>query len=149
MDQETGAGANEIVGEVAAEDRRCIDRFADALWLESGLSDNTLAAYRRDLLTFARHQLKRNRTLVGATREDLQAHLGDRFSLGISASSSARSLSALRRFYRFLLREGEIELDPSLDIASPRLSKPLPKSLSESDVDRLLDAMDRAQRGVP
>ncbi len=58
------------------------------------------------------------------------------------ASSSARSLSALRRFYRFLLREGEIETDPSLDISSPRLGKPLPKSLSESDVDSLLDAPD-------
>ncbi|MDZ7839835.1 MAG: site-specific tyrosine recombinase XerD [Gammaproteobacteria bacterium] len=127
---------------MAAEDRRCIDRFSDALWLESGLSDNTLSAYRRDLAAFARHQFKRNRTLLRATREDLQSHLGDRFTRGARASSSARSLSALRRFYRFLLREGEIETDPSLDISSPRLGKPLPKSLSESDVDSLLDAPD-------
>ncbi|MFZ0486616.1 MAG: site-specific tyrosine recombinase XerD, partial [Arenicellales bacterium] len=61
------------------------------------------------------------------------------------ASSSARALSALRRFYRFLLREGEIQTDPSLDIASPKLGTPLPKSLSESDVDRLLDAPDATQ----
>jgi len=142
--EETGAGQGQVGDDVAAEDRRSIDRFADALWLESGLSDNTLAAYRRDLLAFARRQLAHHRTLKQATREDLQAHLGDRFSQGVRASSSARSLSALRRFYRFLLREGEIEVDPSLDIASPRLSKPLPKSLSEADVDSLLDAPDAA-----
>lgn len=145
MGEETGAGTEPVGAGIAAQDRRCIDRFCDALWLESGLSDNTLAAYRRDLLAFARRQLEHNRTLAGATREDLQAYLGDRFSQGVLASSSARSLSALRRFYRFLLREGEIAIDPSLDISSPRLSKPLPKSLSESDVDRLLDAPDTTQ----
>lgn len=145
MGKETGARADAVDAEIAAEDRRRIDRFADALWLESGLSDNTLAAYRRDLAAFARRQHRHGRTLAGATREDLQAHLGDRFSQGVVASSSARALSALRRFYRFLLREGEIEVDPSLDIASPRLSKPLPKSLSESDVDRLLEAPDTSR----
>lgn len=127
------------------EDRRSIDRFADALWLESGLSDNTIQAYRRDLLALARYQGGRNRTLTRATREDLQAHLGDCFTRGLRAGSSARALSALRRFYRFLLREAEIEVDPSLDIASPKLGKPLPGSLSESDVDRLLDAPDVKQ----
>lgn len=140
MGKETGAGTGALAAGIAAEDRRSIDRFCDALWLESGLSDNTLAAYRRDLLAFARHLHEHDRTLAGAAREDLQAHLGERFSRGAQASSSARSLSALRRFYRFLLREGDIEVDPSLEISSPKLSKPLPKSLSESDVDRLLDA---------
>jgi len=140
--QETGARQGELGEGVADEDRRSIDRFADALWLEAGLSDNTLAAYRRDLTAFARYQLARGGTLARATREDLQAYLGDRFSHGLRASSSARSLSALRRFYRFLLREGEIEADPSLDISSPKLTKPLPKSLSEADVDSLLDAPD-------
>jgi len=143
--RETGAGETEIDGGIAPGDRRNIDRFADALWLESGLSENTLAAYRRDLAALARHQRTRNRTLAQATREDLQSHLGERFTQGLRASSSARALSALRRFYRFLLREGEIEIDPSLDIASPKLGKPLPKSLSESDVDRLLDAPDAKQ----
>ncbi len=142
MGQETGARTSQVDTEVGLEDRRAIDRFSDALWLESGLSDNTLAAYRRDLLALARHQFKRQRTLAQASRGDLQAHLADSFARGLGASSSARALSALRRFYRFLLREGEIEADPSLDIASPRLAKPLPKSLSESDVDRLLDAPD-------
>jgi integrase/recombinase XerD len=143
--RETGAGETEVDGAIPAEDRRSIDRFCDALWLESGLSENTLAAYRRDLAALARHQRKRNRTLIGATRGDLQSHLGERFTQGLRASSSARALSALRRFYRFLLREGEIQTDPSLDIASPKLGTPLPKSLSESDVDRLLDAPDAKQ----
>ncbi len=145
MGRETGAGETEVDGAIPAEDRRSIDRFCDALWLESGLSENTLAAYRRDLAALARHQRKRNRTLIGATRGDLQSHLGERFTQGLRASSSARALSALRRFYRFLLREGEIQTDPSLDIASPKLGTPLPKSLSESDVDRLLDAPDAKQ----
>lgn len=145
MGQETGAGQGELENGIDAADRRSIDRFCDALWLESGLSDNTLAAYRRDLLALARHQLQRRHSLVHATREDLQAHLAERFSRGLRASSSARALSALRRFYRFLLREGEIEIDPSLDIASPKLGKPLPRSLTESDVDRLLDAPDANQ----
>jgi integrase/recombinase XerD len=130
--------------EISSKDQESIDRFADALWLESGLSDNTLAAYRRDLLALARFQFRRNRSLVRATREDLQSHLGDSFTRGLRASSSARALSALRRFFRFLLREGEIDIDPSLDIASPKLGRPLPKSLSESDVDRLLDAPNAA-----
>ena len=145
MGRETGAGETEVDRGIPAEDRRSIDRFCDALWLESGLSENTLAAYRRDLAALARHQRKRNRTLIGATRGDLQSHLGERFTQGLRASSSARALSALRRFYRFLLREGEIQTDPSLDIASPKLGTPLPKSLSESDVDRLLDAPDATQ----
>lgn len=135
MGQKSGAQA-----ELAARDQRWVDRFTDALWLESGLSDNTLAAYRRDLRAFARHQAQRGRSLRAATREDLQSHLGAGFARGIRASSSARALSALRRFYRFLLREGEIAADPSLDIASPRLGKPLPQSLTEADVVSLLEA---------
>lgn len=130
---------------MASEDRVSIDRFSDAAWLESGLSDNTLAAYRRDLLALARYQHEHGRTLAHASREDLQAYLGDRFARGLKSSTSARSLSALRRFYRFLLREGEIVVDPTLDIASPKLSRPLPKTLTESDVDRLLDAPDAEQ----
>ncbi|HSH40642.1 MAG TPA: site-specific tyrosine recombinase XerD [Arenicellales bacterium] len=129
---------------MAAQDRELIDRFCDALWLESGLSDNTLAAYRRDLRAFARYLPGRGASLRTARREDLQGYLGERFSLGARATSSARALSSLRRFYRYLLREGEIHTDPSLDIMSPRLGKPLPKSLSESDVDALLDAPDAA-----
>jgi len=141
--QKTETGEHRIDGEdIAEQDRQLIDRFCDALWLESGLSDNTLAAYRRDLRAFARHQLGLGRSLRNAGREDLQGYLGVKFSQGARATSSARALSALRRFYRYLLREGEIQVDPSLDILSPRLGKPLPKSLSESDVDALLEAPD-------
>jgi len=143
--REAGKRGEQLDGQVGAADRQLIDRFADTLWLESGLSDNTLAAYRRDLMALARYQAARGSTLAGAGRGDLQAYLGDGFARGLRASSSARALSAVRRFFRFLLREGEVQIDPCLDIASPRLTKPLPKSLSEADVDRLLEAPDPNQ----
>jgi len=140
--QATGTGRVGLAARVGEADLRLIERFTDTLWLESGLSDNTLAAYRRDLMALARQQAARDRDLTHASREDLLAHISERFARGARASSSARALSAARRFYRFLLREGEIEVDPSLDIASPRQSRPLPKTLSEADVERLLDAPD-------
>jgi len=140
--QETGKGPAEVAEAIPQADLRVIERFADSVWLESGLSDNTLAAYRRDLIALARYQARNGRSLPEATRENLQAYLGERFTAGARSSSTARALSALRRFYQFLLREGEVEVDPSLDIASPRLGKPLPKSLSEADVEALLAAPD-------
>ena len=116
-----------------------IERYIDAMWMEKGLSDNTLSSYRRDLRQFDEWLVKnRGSSVIGADRASLQGYLGARLEQGSSPRSSARFLSCVRGFYHFLLREGRLTVDPTLDVDSPRLGRPLPKSLSEAEVDRLL-----------
>jgi len=120
-----------------------IERYIDAMWMEKGLSNNTLSSYRRDLRQFNEWLLKRDgSTITQATRSTLQADLGARLQQGQSPRSSARFLSCVRGFFHYLLREGSLSLDPTLDVDSPRLGRPLPKALSEAEVDRLLQAPD-------
>jgi len=120
-----------------------IERYIDAMWMEKGLSDNTLGSYRRDLRQF-NEWLGKNRqsSVIRADRSQLQAYLGARLEQGQSPRSTARFMSCVRGFYRYLLREGRITVDPTLDIESPKLGRPLPKSLSERDVEALLAAPD-------
>ncbi len=121
-------------------------RFLDALWLEHGLSDNTLAAYRRDLQGLQDWLAKRDVALVAARREHLLAYMGQR---RVSSRSLARFLSSARRFYRYLLRQGLRQDDPTRLIDSPRLGRPLPASLGESQVEALLAAPDvTTERGL-
>jgi integrase/recombinase XerD len=124
----------------SASNEAFIARFLDTLWLESGLSHNTLVAYRTDLEALAGFLASRGVSLVDAQRFQLQEFIGLRFDRGDSASTAARSLSSYRRFYRYLVREGMIDRDPSLDIVSPKMPRPLPRSLTEDDVDQLLAA---------
>jgi integrase/recombinase XerD len=120
-----------------------VEHYLDALWMEKGLSPNTLSSYRRDLQQYADW-------LAGAGRGDLLladngallAYLGWRIQQGRSARSTARFLSCVRGFYRYQLREGAVQQDPTLDIDSPKLGRPLPKSLSEAEVEALLGAPD-------
>lgn len=119
-----------------------IDQFLDAVWLEKGLSDNTLSSYRRDLGLYDKWLQARGGTLLGAQKSEVLAWLGELATRGQSARSSARMLSCLRGFYRYLLRENSISVDPTLNIDSPRLGRSLPKSLSEDDVDQLLSQPD-------
>jgi integrase/recombinase XerD len=120
-----------------------IERYIDAMWMEKGLSDNTLSSYRRDLKQFDFWlQESDNTTILRATRVSLQKYLGVRLEQGQSPRSSARFLSCARGFYHYLIREGRITVDPTLDVDSPRIGRPLPKSLSEKDVERLLAAPD-------
>ncbi|MCI0400499.1 MAG: site-specific tyrosine recombinase XerD [Gammaproteobacteria bacterium] len=121
-------------------DSSAIERFLDALWMERGLSDNTLAAYRADLLAFYRWLAARGGSLMAAQASDLMSYLGS-YSRA-SARSTARRLSSLRRLYRYLVREGRIQRDPSARIVPPRIGRSLPKSLTEADVENLLDAPD-------
>jgi integrase/recombinase XerD len=117
-----------------------LDAFCDALWLEDGLSRNTLDAYRRDLHQFDRWlQTSRGTNAMKAEHADLLSYLAYRFQ-NTKPRSAARLLSSLKRFYRFLLREGHVALDPSLQIEAPKLPRPLPKSLTEEDVEALLRA---------
>ena len=117
-----------------------IERYIDAMWMEKGLSDNTLSSYRRDLRQFNDWLVKnKNSSVTRADRSSLQAYLGARLEQGQSPRSTARFMSCVRGFYHYLLREGRITVDPTLDVDSPKLGRPLPKSLSEKEVDLLLD----------
>jgi integrase/recombinase XerD len=120
-----------------------LERYIDALWMEKGLSDNTLSAYRRDLMQFNDWlQRSEGRSIIEASRSSLQGYLGARLQQGMSPRSSARFLSCVRGFFHYLLREGKVDVDPTLEVESPRLGRPLPKALSEAEVDRLLMAPD-------
>jgi len=112
-----------------------LDSFADALWLEDGLSKNTLSSYRRDLEQFA-FFLKTIR-LQEASEQDLFAFLAARRG---RAASAARMLSSLKRFYGWCLRERRIRVDPTLKLDPPRRAPRFPKTLSEADVEALLAA---------
>ena len=121
-------------------DHHLIDRFLDALWLEKGLSPHTRSAYRSDLGHFHAWLQERGLALENAGREVILDHLAWRLEQGYKARSTARLLSGLRGFYRYLLRDGLIGEDPTLQVDLPQLGRPLPKSLSEADVEALLAA---------
>ncbi len=123
------------------EDLALIDRFLDNLWVERGVSDNTLSAYGSDLRGLAESLTALSgRRLRDARREDLLTYLAKRVQEGTRPRTTARMLSSLRRFYRYLLREGRIAEDPTALIEAPKLGRSLPKSLTESDVEALLAA---------
>ena len=120
-----------------------IERFADALWMERGLSQNTLSAYQSDLRAFAVWiGRERGRCLVEVERIDLLDYLAILSREGRKPRSSARLLSCARQFYQHLLRQGLIEQDPSVRIDAPKLGRPLPKTLTEHEVEILLQAPD-------
>jgi integrase/recombinase XerD len=123
-----------------AIDHPLIDRFLEALWLEKGLSVHTRAAYRSDLALFNGWLSERSVALQDAGRDVVLDHLAWRMNEGYKARSTARLLSGLRGFYRYLLREQLIAVDPTLQVDLPQLGRPLPKSLSEADVEALLAA---------
>jgi integrase/recombinase XerD len=133
---------------LAEHDSRLLDDFSDALWLEDGLSRNTLESYRGDLTQFGAwfvRQKPAGGSLATATRADLLEFLAHRVSGKIKASTTSRELSSLRRFYGFLLRQGRIQIDPSHDIDMPKHSRHLPVSLTETEVEALLNAPDIGQ----
>jgi integrase/recombinase XerD len=124
-------------------DLAIIETFADALWMERGLSRNTLAAYQSDLRAVARWlHGEKGRELLQARREDLLDYLVLLSKRGRKSRSSARLLSCLRQFYQHALREGWTKSDPTARIDAPKLGRPLPKSLTEEEVEALLDAPD-------
>ncbi len=124
------------------QDEPLIDNYLDSVWLEKGLSRNTIESYRCDLLAFARWLEQRRKRLTEVHRQDLLAYLAARMSEGLKARSTSRSLSCLRGLYRYLLRERKITEDPTLRIDNPRLGRPLPDTLTETDVERLLTTPD-------
>ena len=131
--------------DLPASSRPIIERFLDAMWLEHGLSDNTLKAYRSDLGALAKYLEARDVELTRVQPEHLHSYLHAQFQRNASARTVARGLSTLRRFYQYLLREGVIASDPSAEIEAPKLGRPLPASLTEAEVESLLAAPDSAQ----
>lgn len=127
------------------DEQELLREFIDSLWLERGLSPHTRNAYLTDLRGFALWLAGRGSSLRQAGREAILDHLGWRLQQGYQARSTARLLSALRTFYRYLLRERLIDEDPTLQVELPQLGKPLPKSLSEAEVEALLAAPDIAE----
>ncbi len=118
-------------------DAALLDAFCDALWLEDGLAKNTLEAYRRDVAQLAAFLGKRG--LAAARETELFAFLAARKG---RASSAARLLSSLKRFYQYCLRERRVAADPTLKLEPPRRVPRFPKTLSEADVEALLEAPD-------
>jgi len=120
-----------------------LDRFLDALWLEDGLSANTLAAYRRDLQGLADwlRQEGGGRTLASATEGDLQAYSLARHG-GSKPSSVGRRLSVFRRFYRWAVREGLSHNDPTVRMDAPKQRMRTPGTLTEQQVEALLATPD-------
>jgi integrase/recombinase XerD len=121
-----------------------IDQFADSLWLSDGLAKNTIESYRRDIVQLDSWLVRSKRPLIDKVgAEDLQAFLAHRIEARrASPRSTARLTSAMKRFYQYLIRERLIADDPSLRLESPKLTRSLPKSLSEKDVDALIAAPD-------
>lgn len=135
-------GSRKISNRLMEEARHHIERFLDTLWAEEGLSHNTLNAYCSDLEGFARWLAGREQALTGVCRDDITYYLAYRGECGAQARSTARLLTSLRRFFRFLVRHGILSKDPSVRIASPRIGRPLPSALSEQDIEVLLSAPD-------
>ncbi|MXR69829.1 site-specific tyrosine recombinase XerD [Shewanella sp. JBTF-M18] len=120
-----------------------IEPFLDDLWAAKGLSDHTLQAYRSDLNHFDRYLKKTGFSLLAASQEEVRDYLALRVEQGFAKTSSARLLSSLRRFYKYLLAKKLIEVDPMAMIKPPKLARKLPDALSEADVDRLLNEPNR------
>lgn len=123
-------------------DVKVIQQFVDALWLEEGLSKNTQLAYQRDLSLFACWLNELGMSLLGVTATDVRRYLNWRVAQALSPASTSRFISCARRFYRYLLRESLIGVDPLLQIQLPKKGRALPKTLSEDDVTQLLHAPD-------
>ena len=145
-------GATDGPSHVSPADLGLIDEFCDALWLEDGLSKNTLEAYRRDLRLFAQWQAARNSSLDATSGADLSAYLGALATLptrskgnsgsivtrGIRASTQARIHSSFKRFFQYALRIGRVRIDPTLNLDTPKKPVRLPKTLGEADVEALV-----------
>lgn len=117
-----------------------VSHFLDAVWMERGLASNTLAAYRADLTALSRWLADRDVELTRTTRADLLAFIAYRVEYGARPRSTARQLSSFRRFFRYLVREGVLRDDPTAQIAMPKIGRSLPKSLTEEEVESLLNA---------
>ena len=139
VDSKTGVNSADAAG---------IDAFVDALWLEEGLSKNTLLAYRRDLTQLSQWLADRDGTLLATTELDLQTYFADKHS-ATKASTANRRLTVFKRYFRWALRERMMHVDPTLKLLSAKQALRVPKTLTEAQVEALLAAPDtQAALGV-
>ncbi len=124
---------------LASADAEELNAFIDHLWLEDGLAKNTLESYRLDLTTFALWLPSQKKQLLTVEQADIQQYLAVKFPQSKPRSIS-RLIASLRRFYRYMLRENRMNVDPTIQIESPKLPRSLPKSLNEDEVLALLNA---------
>jgi integrase/recombinase XerD len=141
--------AREAARPLRQSDERLIALYLDMLAAERGAGDNTLAAYRRDLADFAADLARAKRSIARAGTDDLRAYLGRLAQRGMQASTVARRLSAIRQLYRFLYAEGLRKDDPAAVLEGPKRTRPLPKTLSIAEVDRLLHAAAACDPAAP
>lgn len=131
--------------QLSASEQSVVESFLDSLWMEQGLSSNTLAAYRNDLAGFGLWLQQQKSSLCSSSEIDIQQYLASRYEQGSKNRSAARLLSSLRRFYGWLVRDGKISHDPTALLESPKPEKPLPKTLTEQQVEDLINAPDTHQ----
>ena len=140
METMASTGQNKPKSKTLLRSEELVDRFLDAIWMERGLSQNTLGAYRADLMTLGRGLSEQGKSIDTADKADLLAFIAGRVEGGAKPRSTARQLSSFRRFFRYIMREGLRETDPTADIEMPRIGRTLPKTLTEDEVESLLHA---------
>jgi integrase/recombinase XerD len=128
---------------IGAGQRRHLETFLEMLAAERGAAANTLQAYRRDLEDFLAFMDRRAKSLAAAGQGDIGAYLRSLSESGLAPTSRARRLSAIRQLFKFLVGEGVVAEDPVVGFAGPKQGRPLPKTLSVAEVDRLIEAARR------
>lgn len=122
----------------SAADLQDIEQFCDHVWMEQGLADATLSSYRTDLTLFAAWLAQAKSGLLEAGHIQIQTYLAYRFEQKYSGRSTARLLSSLRKFYGYLCQQHRLKVDPTQQIENPKIQPPVPKSISEEDIELLL-----------
>ncbi len=140
METMASKDSNKQTSAVLERSEELVDKFLDAIWMERGLSQNTLGAYRADLMTLGRGLAEQGKSIDKADKADLLDFIAKRVESGAKPRSTARQLSSFRRFFRYIMREGLRDNDPTADIEMPRIGRSLPKTLSEDEVEALLNA---------
>ena len=123
-------------------DRQILDAFIDNIWIEKGLTQNTLDSYRSDLEQFSSWLEKNNLSYIKTSKKDILSYLSFLFQKGLGSKTVARKLSSLKSFFRYLVFKSIIPNDPSSEVETPKLLKSIPKSISEKEVEALLAAPD-------
>ena len=123
-------------------DRQILDAFIDNIWIEKGLSQNTLDSYRSDLEQFSTWLEKNNLSYIKTSKKEILSYLSFLFQKGLGSKTVARKLSSLKSFFRYLVFKSIILNDPSSEVETPKLLKSIPKSISEKEVEALLAAPD-------
>jgi len=127
---------------------RWIELYLEAISAERDAAENTLQAYARDLMSFADHLTGRGRTFETTVREDVESYLQMLDANGMASTTRARQLSAIKQFFRFLFLEGMRTDDPAAQIRGPAKRAKLPVTLSEDEVDKLLEEVMRESHGL-